>query len=37
MVEEIDSKKALTTFNQIGEEHEKERFQLKRSRQTYIA
>ena len=33
MSEEIDPKKAMTTFNKIAEENEKERFQLKRSRQ----
>ncbi len=36
-MDEIDAKKAMTTFGKIAEESEKERFQLKRSRQAQIA
>eukprot|EP00347_Sterkiella_histriomuscorum_P022022 403331958 len=34
--EDIDTKKSINTFNKIAEDHEKERFQIKRSRQAQI-
>lgn len=37
MYDEIDPKESMTTFNKIAEEHEKERFQLQRSRQAQVA